>query len=898
MIKKKLLYFLLVLCIAAVLIVRSECSFIHAGETETNPEVLPIEGIPLPLEELSGYNEIPVVYEGAKKYTLSGAGANEYGYNSLTAAQKRFFNLIGEKIEEFIESEAYASDIDEELAKIPVLFTLEDGESLEYEDLITIADRFFYSNPKYYFLNNGYSYGLRQVDGVTEYRIVLSINPYYYELSKRKAADDAIKSLSEDWIAQVRAELNEKDAFYAALLAHDLIIRNINYTYDSNGNPEKELWAHSIAGVFTGQGAVCEGYAKAFEYILDMVGIPNIYIVGMGSGNGGRSEAHAWNAVKYKDAWYLCDVTWDDPNEEDPLGFNNTKYTYFFMPSSLFSKDHTPYTAGTEEMYDLPEFADKIEDSFFGRFKCYTADGIDEESGAAFAAEILANRYPECDYVYAAFPKGQEGNFIQYSVPHITGEKITGSYSYSVTPYGYVMRFLAPVILKPATEISFESAEISLNVDAEVELNANIAEDSDDRILWEISTFDPEDTYTAKRYVKLKTDGRKASLKGIKDGKVVLKATIYSSTLKGAEKVLSAECVITVGTGESSADAVIWQNGIKEKKTFTITTSLKATTWTDAKKKTKKGKLVWFVSDTALVPKFDSVKHTVSFGVEKSKSASVNGKGVVTAKKVGKVFVYVCDTGSMTYEEYGVDILAAPSKLTLVQKAGSQSKDDAIKKIGADVGDTVKVYISPFVKDGKADEDCTYTVRITRTEQGKYLSITEAQQDDDGNPFFTFTAKDYDREKRKTVSVKLDIVCNESNKKASLTVVIGNSATGASLTGTSDKYELKKKKDTVSLTLVPETHIENIAFTTDKIKIYVGKTSVTLSSDGKKVTVDGGATVKAKFDAKTGKLSLSAGQDAGTPAVIVAAFTNSYTKQVTLVELARIDAEGKVTLAE
>ncbi|MCR5204841.1 MAG: hypothetical protein K6E47_07270 [Lachnospiraceae bacterium] len=822
-------------------------------------------------------------------YSLESTGGNEYGYASLSAVQKKLFNSIGEKCEEFMASELYKTDLTAENSEITITYNYADGESFTKETLLETATRFYYSNPKYYWISSGYSYKVRE-DSCS---VILSVASDFYTYASRKKADEAIAENLQSWVDEINAVKNEKDVFYAALKAHDIIIGNIDYAYDASGQPENSMWAHSIAGVFTGDGVVCEGYAKTFEYLLNLARIPNIYIVGKG-----KNEAHAWNAVKYRDAWYLCDVTWDDPNEKDPLGFNNTKYTYFFMPSSLFSKDHTPDTSGREEMYDLPAFADKIEDSFFGKFKCYTADGIDEESGAAFAAEILANRYPECDYVYAAFPKGQEGNFIQYVAPHITGEKITGTYSYSVTPYGYVMRFLAPVISNPAKEISFEKTELSLDVDAETELTAIIAEDSDDRILWEISTFDPEDRYTAKRYVKLKTDGRSALLKGLKDGKVILKAIVYSSTLKGAEKVLSAECVITVGTGESSADAVIWQNGIKEKKTYTITTSLKATTWTDSKKKTKNGKLVWFVSDTALVPKFDPAKHTVSFGVEKSKSASVNGKGVVTAKKAGKVFVYVCDTGSMTYEEYGVDILAAPSKLTLVQKAGSQSKDDAVKKLGADVGDTVKVYISPFVKDGKADEDCTYTVKTAKTEQGKYLSITEAQQDDDGNPFFTFTAKDYDREKSKTVSVKLDIVCNESNKKASLTVVIGNSATGASLTGTSDKYELKMKKDTVSLNLVPETHIENIAFTTDKIKIYVGKTSVTLSSDGKKVSVDGGATVKAKYDAKTGKLNLTAGQDAGAPAVIVAAFTNSYTKKVTLVELARIDAAGIVTLAE
>lgn len=64
---------------------------------------------------------------------------------------------------------------------------------------------------------------------------------------------------------------------------------------------------HSAYGALVEGDAVCDGYSKAYQYILRKMGIESH--IATGTGKGG---AHAWNLVKLDGKWYYTDVTWDD----------------------------------------------------------------------------------------------------------------------------------------------------------------------------------------------------------------------------------------------------------------------------------------------------------------------------------------------------------------------------------------------------------------------------------------------------------------------------------------------------------------------------------------------------------------------------------------------------------
>lgn len=88
---------------------------------------------------------------------------------------------------------------------------------------------------------------------------------------------------------------------------HNYLVDNVEYDDKSEGELKHTLYAALIHN-----RAVCEGYAKAFKYVADGLGIPTITVVGEGI-SGGKSEAHAWNYVYIDGAWYGVDATFDDP---------------------------------------------------------------------------------------------------------------------------------------------------------------------------------------------------------------------------------------------------------------------------------------------------------------------------------------------------------------------------------------------------------------------------------------------------------------------------------------------------------------------------------------------------------------------------------------------------------
>ena len=88
---------------------------------------------------------------------------------------------------------------------------------------------------------------------------------------------------------------------------HDYVINRIDYLLDDLGQPSDEPEAHNVIGVFSGNGGVCESYAKSFQLLLNYFGINNIYVTGKAN-----NDNHAWNLVELDNEFYWFDLTFDD----------------------------------------------------------------------------------------------------------------------------------------------------------------------------------------------------------------------------------------------------------------------------------------------------------------------------------------------------------------------------------------------------------------------------------------------------------------------------------------------------------------------------------------------------------------------------------------------------------
>ena len=102
----------------------------------------------------------------------------------------------------------------------------------------------------------------------------------------------------------------EKEKF-----VHDALLDKISY------NLGAEMNQSAYSALVNGQ-TVCAGYARAFQYLLQQLGIPCYYCTGY------AGESHAWNIVALDDGYYNVDATWDDTGSGTYDYFNKTDADY------------------------------------------------------------------------------------------------------------------------------------------------------------------------------------------------------------------------------------------------------------------------------------------------------------------------------------------------------------------------------------------------------------------------------------------------------------------------------------------------------------------------------------------------------------------------------------------
>ncbi len=224
--------------------------------------------------------------------------------------------------------------------KFDSLLHSQDGERLLTDACQSAWDAFTYDNPDTFYIE------LSKISLITEYTTIgkkttysVSIGPgdntnYFQEgFSSEEDVTNAINEIElikSEIIGQVSGSDYEKIS-----KIHDKLVDMIEYdTSLSKAN------IHNVYGSLKEKTCVCEGYAKAFKYIMDSLNIPCILVSGTATNTNGQTESHMWNYVKLDGNWYGVDVTWDDPIIIGGSITNNIKHTYLCKGSSVFNKTH------------------------------------------------------------------------------------------------------------------------------------------------------------------------------------------------------------------------------------------------------------------------------------------------------------------------------------------------------------------------------------------------------------------------------------------------------------------------------------------------------------------------------------------------------------------------------
>ena len=127
---------------------------------------------------------------------------------------------------------------------------------------------------------------------------------------------DNSKTLFKENADQVLAAAQAlPDSYGREKAVHDALIEKITYDMGAEMN-------QSAYSALVNNRTVCAGYARAFQYLLQQLGIPCYYCTGY------AGENHAWNIVELSDGYYNVDTTWDDTGEGSYAYFNKTDADY------------------------------------------------------------------------------------------------------------------------------------------------------------------------------------------------------------------------------------------------------------------------------------------------------------------------------------------------------------------------------------------------------------------------------------------------------------------------------------------------------------------------------------------------------------------------------------------
>lgn len=124
------------------------------------------------------------------------------------------------------------------------------------------------------------------------------------------------------------------------LALHDYLVFNTVYDYENYMSDTVSDEAHQPYGVLVNKVAVCDGFARTMQILLDMVGIESEFVHGSSEGDRGWN-GHAWNIVKIDGKYYHLDVTYNNIDKDNAEIENDSiTHTYFNISDRQMSVDH------------------------------------------------------------------------------------------------------------------------------------------------------------------------------------------------------------------------------------------------------------------------------------------------------------------------------------------------------------------------------------------------------------------------------------------------------------------------------------------------------------------------------------------------------------------------------
>ncbi len=238
-----------------------------------------------------------------------------YAYERLTNSGKTLYAEILSILQNMSEN-------------VPVSTTSDEALGLVFDYVMADHPEIFYVD--------GYKYTNYTVDDVIT-KIAFSGN---YICTEEEAA--VKKSQINQAVSECLAGApSSTDDYYVIKYVYEYLIKNTDYDI---GAPDNQ----NICSVFINKRSVCNGYAKATQYLLNKLGIKCTLVTGTVDTKKARNVRHAWNLVLCNNAYYHLDTTWGDSSYQTGNGENadatrlpTVNYDYLNVTTDEILKNHT-----------------------------------------------------------------------------------------------------------------------------------------------------------------------------------------------------------------------------------------------------------------------------------------------------------------------------------------------------------------------------------------------------------------------------------------------------------------------------------------------------------------------------------------------------------------------------
>ena len=283
--------------------------------------------------------------------------SNKYYYKQLDDTSKIIYDALEKNIDN-LKKDNYVINFEFEFND---LLKTSSGNYILNRSFQTALDAFMYEHPELFYID------LTKISLYTTYVSLGPIKTYTVKIgpadnqnylsSSFKSEYEVNKAISKVESIKdniVNTALKEKDTYSKIKKVHDLLVNSIEY--DTSLSKEH---IYDIYGALVNKKSVCEGYAKAFKYILDSLNIECILVSGLASNSSNETSNHMWNYVKLNNVWYGIDLTWDDPIIIGSSNKNTLRHDYFLKGYNIFIESHTPNgkISETGMLFTLPSLA-------------------------------------------------------------------------------------------------------------------------------------------------------------------------------------------------------------------------------------------------------------------------------------------------------------------------------------------------------------------------------------------------------------------------------------------------------------------------------------------------------------------------------------------------------------